>query len=140
MRHGQSANDRLVGSHSFGRLTDHATRASKMYSVGIRFPETYLQHRVSICDELFLHIHDPLIVPTLLIMRHRWRDPSIVDRVINCTEHDFDDKICAEGRLCLTEWDRIHHVLINDAISFYQDRNLLRFTNTDAVGRPELLI
>ena len=42
----------------------------------------------------------------------------MADRVIDCTKHDFDDKIWAEGRLCLTEEGRIHHVLINNAISF----------------------
>src|SRR6267154_4208480 len=88
------------------------------YTRGKRFPETDLQHRVSIRDKLSFHIHDPLIVITLLIMRHRWQDLSIDDRGINCTEHDFYDKICAEGRLCLTEGDRIHHVLKNNAISF----------------------
>jgi hypothetical protein len=100
-------------SHSFrvGRLTvqtDHDTRASKIYTGET---ETYLEHRVSIRDKLFFHIHDPLLVTTLLIMRHRWRDLSIVDRGIDRSEHDFDDKICAEGRLCLTEGGGVHHVL-----------------------------
>jgi hypothetical protein len=89
---------RMIGlrSHSFRveRLTvqtDHDTRASKIYTGET---ETYL------------------------IMRHRWRDLSIVDRGIDRSEHDLDDKICAEGRLCLTEGERIHHVLIINAISF----------------------
>jgi hypothetical protein len=42
---------------------------------------------------------------------------SMVDRGVYCTKHDFDDKICAEGRLCLTEEGRIHRVLSN-AVSF----------------------
>lgn len=60
------------------------------------------------------------MITTLLIMRRGWRDPSMVDRGIDCTEYDLDEKICAEGRLCLAEGDRIHHVLINNAISYYQ--------------------
>ena len=42
---------------------------------------------------------------------------SMVDRGVYCTKYDFDDKICAEGRLCLTEGRRIHRVLSN-TISF----------------------
>ena len=42
---------------------------------------------------------------------------STVDRGVYCTKHDFDDKICTEGWLRLTEEGRIHRVLSN-AISF----------------------
>jgi hypothetical protein len=58
-----------------------------------------------------------LIVTTLLIVRHRWREMYLVDRGIDCTKHDFDEEICAE-RLRSTEGGRIHHVLINNAIRF----------------------
>ncbi len=64
----------------------------------------------------------------------------MVDRGINRSQHDFDDKIRAEGRLCLTEGGRVHHVLIHNPISFRQSERLFAVTNTDAVGRPKPLI
>jgi hypothetical protein len=112
----------------FGRLTvvDHDTRASKIYTRRTDFQKHMYNIAYRYVTSYSFHIHDPLTVITLLIMRHRRRDLSMVDRGIDCTEHDFDDKICAEGRLCLIEEDRIHHVLINTAISFHQGKDLLR--------------
>jgi hypothetical protein len=60
----------------------------------------------------------------------------MVDHGINCTEHDFDDKIYAEGRLFLTEGDRIHHVLISNAISFYQGKDSLRLLTQTPLAGP----
>jgi hypothetical protein len=82
---------------SFGRLTvltDHDTRASKIYCTW----ETDFQK----------HIYN-------IVYRYV---TSMVDRRIDCTGHDFDDKICEEGRPCLTGGGRIHHVLLKYAISF----------------------
>ena len=94
------------------------------YTRGSRFPETNLsyyniayRHVTSYSSTPHALIRDPSIVTTLLILEHRLRDHCIVERVIDRTEHDFDDKICAEGRLCLAEGGRIHHVLINNAIN-----------------------
>jgi len=127
VKHGQSANDQA--NEPFGLLTVLTGQHCMIIHERLRYTlvkqisrnRFSAQHRVLIRDKLFLHIHDPVIVTTLLITRHRRRCPFIVDRGIDCTEHDLDDKICAEGRFCLTEGDRIHHV-------------------TDAVGRPKLVI
>jgi hypothetical protein len=75
-------------------------------------------------------------------MDHRWQDLSLDYRGIDCIEHDSDDKICAKGRLCLTEGDRIHYVLIgkDKADQFYRGKRLVGVTNTDAVVRPKLVI
>lgn len=117
MRHGQSANDRpKVLFERLTVLTDHDTRASGIYT-GNRIPETCLQHRVPIHDN-YSYTFMNLDSNHSLILRHNLRDLSLVGRGIDCIEHDFDDKICADGRLCLTEGGCIHHVLINNAISF----------------------